>query len=106
MKMLFLGVFVGLSVGAVATSFVVLRPSQAAPHFKCAIMVTTVEEAARLDATAHTLDLTGSVLWTSAPYPTSSEATTKVGLLRCPLGLHPATGRWSNGKPGRSSRFQ
>jgi hypothetical protein len=60
MKMLFLGVFVGLSVGAVATSFVVLRPSQAAPHFKCAIMVTTVEEAARLDATAHTLDLTGS----------------------------------------------
>jgi hypothetical protein len=59
-KMLFLGVFAGLSVGAAATLFVFLRPSQSAPHFKCAIMVTTVEEAARLAATAHVLDLTGS----------------------------------------------
>ena len=60
MKMLFLGMFVGLSVGAAATSFAFLQPSHAPPHFKCAIMVTTVEEAARLGATAHTLDLTGS----------------------------------------------
>ena len=58
-KMLFLGVFVGLSVGAAATSFAFLQPSHA-PNFKCAIVVTTVEEAARLGATAHTLDLTGS----------------------------------------------
>jgi hypothetical protein len=58
MKMLFLGVFVGLSVGAAAMSFVFLQPSHAPPHFKCAIWITTVEEADRLDATAHALDLT------------------------------------------------
>ena len=32
MKMLFLGVFVGLSVGAAATSFAFLQPSHAPPH--------------------------------------------------------------------------
>ena len=61
MKMLLLGVFVvGLSVGAAATSFVLLQLSHAPPHFKCEIMIGTVQEAVRLAATAHTLDLTGS----------------------------------------------
>ena len=94
-------------------------------------MVTAVEEAARLGATAHTLDLTGSaklklmddlrsletmgpvrfklvvvIPCTCAPYPTSSEARTKVGSLRCPLGLHPATERWLNAIPRRFCQFR